>query len=33
VTDGTWRTNHLEIVVFVYNNVTKEVIQAYSEKL
>lgn len=33
VTDGTWRTNHLEIVAFVYNNVTKEVIQAYSEKL
>ncbi len=33
VTDGTWRTNHLEIVAFVYNNVTNEVIQAYSEKL
>ncbi len=33
VTDGTWRTNHLEIVAFVYNNNTKEVIQAYSEKL
>ncbi len=33
VTDGSWRTNHLEIVAFVYNNVTKEVIQAYSEKL
>lgn len=33
ITDGTWRTNHLEIVAFVYNNTTKEVIQAYSEKL
>lgn len=33
ITDGTWRTNHLEIVAFVYNNITKEVIQAYSEKL
>lgn len=33
VTDGTWRTNHLEVVAFVYNNSTKEVVQAYSEKL
>lgn len=33
ITDGSWRTNHLEIVAFVYNNTTKEVIQAYSEKL
>lgn len=33
ITDGSWRTNHLEVVAFVYNNTTKEVIQAYSEKL
>ena len=33
VTDGSWRTDHLEVVAFVYNNSTKEVIQAYSEKL
>ena len=33
ITDGTWRTNHLEIVAYVYNNTTKEVIQAYSEKI
>jgi hypothetical protein len=33
ITDGSWRTNHLEIVAYVYNNNTKEVIQAYSEKL
>ena len=33
ITDGSWRTDHLEVVAFVYNNTTKEVIQAYSEKL
>ena len=33
ITNSNWRTNHLEVVAFIYNNTTKEVIQAYSEKL
>ncbi len=33
ISDGSWRTDHLEVVAFVYNNRTKEVMQAYSEKL
>jgi hypothetical protein len=33
VSDGNWRINQLEVVAFVYNNRTKEVIQAVVEKL
>lgn len=33
ITESSWQTNHLEVVAFLYNNATKEVIQSYSEKL
>ena len=33
VTNSTWRTNHLEVVAFVYNNRTKEVMQVVKAKL
>lgn len=33
ITNSTWRTNHLEVVAFVYNNRTKEVMQAVKTKL
>ena len=33
VTNSSWRTNHLEVVAFVYNNRTKEVMQAVKAKL
>ena len=33
VTNSTWRTNHLEVVAFIYNNRTKEVMQVVKAKL
>ena len=33
ITESNWRKNHLEVVAFVYNNRTKEVMQATRAKL
>lgn len=33
ITNSSWRTNHLEVVAFVYNNRTKEVMQVVKAKL
>lgn len=33
ITESSWRADHLEVVAFIYNNTTKEVMQAAKAKL